>query len=424
MRPEAPATQRIAGPFATALGAGDSLEAQNTNLLIDGTIAQVNDVGRQYYLDKESTTAPSGTVVIQPAAGGPGRWFQQAGGGATGGTGPTGATGATGATTAGPTGATGAGATGATGVTGATGATGAGTTGATGATGAGTTGATGATGAGTTGATGATGASGATGAAAPNPDVQGVMTSNDTRSGLGSRDGLVPTEGATWLLVGQDDDTQNGLYIAHTGAWTPSPLYDSDAKIAAFRGVLILVSGGTLGGGKSFQQISGTTLGASKVFRLLIGDPDTVVGEKGAVTRLGHDLRTGNAKLESGSNYIDFSLANGIGATTVWSFDMATLGFADHALAGISVNLFPFWASDSKSAWATFATHVRYESVTPIKIEDRTQQTLDGASGANNYLAITCVVSGTVWQIKANNLRGTPCTGFGVINFIAGDKVT
>ncbi len=162
MIPPVPATIRIAGPFATALGAGDSLQAQNTNFLVDGTIAQVNDVGRQYYLDKESTQAPSGTLVIQPAAGGPGRWFRHSGGGETGGTGATGPTGATGATTAGPTGATGATGAGSTGATGATGPTGA-TVGATGATGAtGTTGSTGATGA--TGATGQTGSTGATGA--------------------------------------------------------------------------------------------------------------------------------------------------------------------------------------------------------------------------------------------------------------------
>ena len=118
MIPSAPATQRIAGPFATALGGGDSLQAQNTNLLIDGTIAQVNDVQRLYFLDKDdNTTTPSGTAVIKPAAG-PGRWFPESGGGGTGATGATGATGSTG-----PTGAT-VGSTGATGVTGPTGATG------------------------------------------------------------------------------------------------------------------------------------------------------------------------------------------------------------------------------------------------------------------------------------------------------------
>jgi hypothetical protein len=81
--PPPPVALRITGPCATALGGGDSLHAQNTRLLVDGTIAQVNDVGRQYYLDLDSTAAPSGTLIIQPALG-PGRWFQQAGTGGGG----------------------------------------------------------------------------------------------------------------------------------------------------------------------------------------------------------------------------------------------------------------------------------------------------------------------------------------------------
>src|SRR5882724_5179299 len=135
--PPPPVSIRITGPFATALGAGDSLQAQNTALLVDGSIAQVNSNGRQYFLDIDSAASPSGDDIIKPALG-PGRWFKQAGGGATGGTGATGATGATGSTGAtGATGATGTGTTGATGATGSSGATGpgAGATGVTGATG-------------------------------------------------------------------------------------------------------------------------------------------------------------------------------------------------------------------------------------------------------------------------------------------------
>ena len=186
-----PATLRIAGPFANAIGPGDSLQAQNTHLLVDGSIAQVNDVQRQYYLDINSTQAPSGTLVIEPAAG-PGRWFRQAGGGETGGTGATGATGATGTGITGATGTTGAtGApgsasnTGATGVTGATGATGGGVTGATGTTGAtgsaatGATGSTGATGATTAGPTGATGSTGATGASDDSLQTGPALTNAD-----------------------------------------------------------------------------------------------------------------------------------------------------------------------------------------------------------------------------------------------------
>ena len=167
-----PVGLRIIGPFSTALGVG-GLQGQSTYELPDGAIAQVVSNERQYYLNKTSTTPPSGDDVIQPGAG-PGRWFKQAGSGGSGATGATGATGSTGST----------------GATGATGATGSGATGATGSTGA--TGATGATGTGATGATGATGGQfqtpndmGNLGATpvldfATNPYIRGVLDTNAT----------------------------------------------------------------------------------------------------------------------------------------------------------------------------------------------------------------------------------------------------
>jgi len=59
MIPAVPPAIRIAGPFSTAFGTGDSLTAQNTRLLVDGTIAQVHDSCFQYRLSLNSVLPPS-----------------------------------------------------------------------------------------------------------------------------------------------------------------------------------------------------------------------------------------------------------------------------------------------------------------------------------------------------------------------------
>ncbi len=262
------------------------------------------------------------------------------------------------------------------------------------------------------------GGGGGTGNAYPPVDI--VLTSTDTLSGLAARDGLAPTSGVTRILY-TVTGASAGIYVAAGGAWTRATDMDADAEVVI--GNTVFIKTGTLGAGTWWQLKTGSTIAGSKSYTKILGNPDTVIGEQGSVTRLGHDVRSGVRKIESGSNYIDVALVSGAGATVIWSFDAAGLGFSAKALLGFAANVFVRWPSDDKSDWASGATHWRHETVTPIKVEDRAQQTLDGASGANNYVTLTWVLSGTVIQLKANNLRASDCVGFGVINFVAGDTV-
>lgn len=247
-----------------------------------------------------------------------------------------------------------------------------------------------------------------------------VLTSTDTLSGLAARDGITPTNGVTRVLY-TVTGASAGIYVAASGGWTRAADMDTDAEV--FVGNTVFIITGALGAGTWWQLKSGSTLAGSKVYTKILGNPDTVIGEQGSVTRLGHDVRSSIKKIESGSNYIDVALATGAGATVLWSIDVAGLGFSGKALLGLVANIMPRWPADDKSVWATSATHWRHETVTPVKVEDRSQQTLDGASGANNYVSLSWVLSGTVIQLKGNNLRASGCVGFGVINFIVGDTV-
>lgn len=68
---------RVLGARAQLLGTGDSDALQNVNTteFPDGALCWVQDQASFYVLHKNSTAAPSGTVIVQPGAG-PGRWFQ------------------------------------------------------------------------------------------------------------------------------------------------------------------------------------------------------------------------------------------------------------------------------------------------------------------------------------------------------------
>lgn len=79
-----PADLRILRSVSTATGAGDSLEAINTNLLMDRAIVAVVSNNQIYMLRKNSSVAPSGDTIVKPVIG-PGRFFKYSSGGAGGG---------------------------------------------------------------------------------------------------------------------------------------------------------------------------------------------------------------------------------------------------------------------------------------------------------------------------------------------------
>lgn len=69
-----PADLRILQSIATVFGAQDSLQSINTTKVSDRALVLCAENNSIYILRKDSTTAPSGNDIVQPAAG-PGRWF-------------------------------------------------------------------------------------------------------------------------------------------------------------------------------------------------------------------------------------------------------------------------------------------------------------------------------------------------------------
>lgn len=67
--------------------------------------------------------------------------------------------------------------------------------------------------------------------------VRGDILANDTLSGFGARNGVTPVDGDLMLATAQTDQTQNGPYIARSGAW--------DRIISVQTAQLYYVSSGT-----------------------------------------------------------------------------------------------------------------------------------------------------------------------------------
>ena len=82
--PKSPASLRILQSVATIVGASDSLESINTQLVMDRGLVTVIENDQIYMLRRSSTATPSGSDIVAPAQGGPGRWFSYPSGGAGG----------------------------------------------------------------------------------------------------------------------------------------------------------------------------------------------------------------------------------------------------------------------------------------------------------------------------------------------------
>lgn len=262
--------------------------------------------------------------------------------------------------------------------------------------------------------------SGGTGAA-PKADIV-VQGTADSHSGLAARDGVTPVDGTVVLDVGHATPALRGYWVAHSGAWTRPTFYDSDSEVAALLGALVFIrTGGTLGGETSWQQTTGITIAGAKEYSEFKGNPDTVTGENGSITELGHDEGSGTGRLNSGSRYVkDISTTIGAGATaTAWSFDGTALGLAATDLEGFAVNVFADWATDNKAAWAARAVFLRHGSP-PTIIEKQSQTTLDGAAGVNGYITLDWDLSSNVLRLRVTNNRASALTLIGSINYLAG----
>ncbi len=77
-------------------------------------------------------------------------------------------------------------------------------------------------------------------------DARVALATNRALSGLAATDGVTPVAGDIALLAGQTTTTQNGLYVAASGAW--ARLKDVNGADVLKPGMIIFVSEGTLHG--------------------------------------------------------------------------------------------------------------------------------------------------------------------------------
>ncbi|MDI4648513.1 hypothetical protein [Cohnella hashimotonis] len=116
--------------------------------------------------------------------------------------------------------------------------------------------------------------------------VRAATASNTTLSGLQTVDGVSLAAGDRVLVKNQTTGSQNGIYVAASGAWARAADADSSAKLAA--GLWGYVREGTVNGGKSFvlSNAGAVTLGTTALtFAQMSGAgaaDDTVIGSRTA----------------------------------------------------------------------------------------------------------------------------------------------
>lgn len=101
---------------------------------------------------------------------------------------------------------------------------------------------------------------------ASKPPVNAVATSNLTLSGLTAIDGYTPAVGDRILVTAQTTATQNGVYVAASGAWTRSTT-DGAAPGEIEPGAMWLVTSGTINTGTQWRvSTTGTiTVGTTNI---------------------------------------------------------------------------------------------------------------------------------------------------------------
>lgn len=97
-----------------------------------------------------------------------------------------------------------------------------------------------------------------------------VATTNLALSGTSAVDGVALTASVTRVLVvAQTTPSQNGLWVAQSGAWTRPADFTTDAQVVAGQSVYVNL-GGTLGGGTSWKLTVGSTIAGSKTYTQVV----------------------------------------------------------------------------------------------------------------------------------------------------------
>lgn len=86
------------------------------------------------------------------------------------------------------------------------------------------------------------------------PSLAVVATTNQALSGLPTIDGVTVADGTMVLLSAQGTGSQNGPWIAHSGAWTRPSWYPSGGTTQAFQFIAVFIRLGTTYQGTTWRQ--------------------------------------------------------------------------------------------------------------------------------------------------------------------------
>lgn len=228
--------------------------------------------------------------------------------------------------------------------------------------------------------------------------VRAATTANITLSGAQTIDGVSVIAGDRVLVKNQSTGSQNGIYVAATGAWSRST--DADASSEVTSGLTVVVEEGTASAGKIYIL---TTTGAivlgttALTFTVLSSGGSSVTAGNGITDTAGTwSVDAADGTLVVGAPGVkrapitgDITIADGSNAAVIAANAVTTAKILDAnvttaKIADASVTL----AKLSSPTLLDLAT-VHYATTTNITLSG--SQTIDGLSPSNGNLIL-------VWQ--------------------------
>ena len=136
--------------------------------------------------------------------------------------------------------------------------------------------------------------------------VRVATTANITLSGEQTIDGVAVVSGDRVLVKNQSTASQNGIYVASTGAWSRAKDFDGSRDIV--KGTQVFVAEGTVNIGSGlYVSTTGTICTDSLAFSFSAGDssPSNLLSSILTVDGAGSNLDADKLDGEQGSYYLD-----------------------------------------------------------------------------------------------------------------------
>lgn len=175
------------------------------------------------------------------------------------------------------------------------------------------------------------------------PSVRLIATANVALSGLTAIDGVTPAAGDRILVVGQTTASQNGAYVAASGAWARAT--DADVTGEITPGAFWFVEEGTTYGGSQWRCINtgAITIGTTSVNITQFGATQSISAGNGISITGGvvavSPKASGGILVDGSGAYVDTSIVSRKYATTI-THDGATKSFTiTHNLGSTDVQV-------------------------------------------------------------------------------------